>query len=400
MAGRTSLSAPNSIIRFGYLLAFFIPIIFKYTQLYLPCLITFMTVCTYNYAFGYLPYNTSAYFYITLVSWIIATAVKTKNITNVSALFFAVLFYVGSINIIYSGNLSYAFYGMATVGIGMQVIGNDVRFNRLAMLNSFAIISFVLSVIYLYNYETFLNTYNQFDAIERSGWTDPNYLSCVIGAGIITSLILLIKERKSSVFIRIFWIITIVVSFVAQVLVASRGGILSVGVAAMILILFSKISKFYKVLLILLLSLFITILYTNDYFELLLYRVENDTNGGSGRLDIWDLKISTFISEGNVFTWLFGIGHDQAFKLGVSAGRGFHNDYLAILCGYGLVGLLTFFYLLFIHPFKYVRNDRSIILALVLYLAVTCLTLEPISAGRITFIGFYALILIYSKVKE
>jgi len=361
-----------------------------------------MTVCTYNFAFGYLPYETNVYFYITLLAWIIALGLGVKIKSNVSTLFFAILYYVGTINIIYGGSLTNAFYGMAAVGIGMLITGNDLRFNRFAMLNCFTILSFVLSAIYLYNYEAFLETYNQFDGQERSGWTDPNYLSCVIGSGVITSLILLLKEQKTSIFIKIFWVITIVVCFVAQVLMASRGGMLSVGVAVLILILFSKISNFYKVILILIISLFITVLYTNDYFELLLYRVENDTSsGGSGRVDIWDLKISTFISEGNVFNWLFGIGHDQAYKLGFSGnGRAFHNDYLAILCGYGVVGLLTFLYLLFIRPFKNIRNDRSIILALVLYLAVTCLTLEPISAGRITFIGFYSLILICAKTEN
>ena len=401
MAIRTSMSAPNAIIRLVYLLAFFIPIVFKYTKLYLPCVVIFMTVCTYNFAFGYLPYDISAYFYITLVSWIITTATNTKKLANISTLFFVVLYYVGSINILYGGSLSHAFYGMAAVAIGMLITGNDIRFNRFAMLNCFSIISLVLSAIYLYNYESFLETYSQVDGQERSGWNDPNYFSCVIGAGVVTSLILLLKERNSTIFIKIFWIITIVVSFVAQALLASRGGVLSVGVTALILIIFSNIGKFYKVILVLLISIFIIVLYTNDYFELLLYRIENDTSGGSGRIDIWNLKISTFISDGNVFSWLFGVGHDQAVKLGTSSGAiGFHNDYLAILCGYGIVGLLTFVYLLFVRPFRYIYNDRTTVLALVIYLAVTCFTLEPISSGRITFIGFYALILICSKVKE
>lgn len=400
MVMRTSLSAPNLIIRLGYLLAFFIPIVSIYTKLYLPCVITFMTVCTYNYAFGYLPYDISAYFYITLISWIIVTATNPQKTTNISSLFFVVLFYVAFINIIYGGNLSHAFCGMATVGLGMLVTGNDFRFNRYAMLNSFAILSFVLSVIYLYNYETFLVTYNHLDRQERSGWTDPNYLSCVIGSGIVTSLILLLKER-ANILIKIFWAITMGLSFVAQLLMASRGGVLSVGVAVAILILFSNTSKLNKVVLVLLISLLIYELYTNNYFELLIYRIENDTGGGSGRFDIWDLKLSSFISEGNVFSWLFGIGYDRAFKMGTTGGlMGFHNDYLAILCGYGVIGFLTFLYLLFIRPFRYCKKNWPVVLSLVAYLAVTCFTLEPISAGRITFIAFYALILICAKTES
>ena len=401
MAFRTSLTPPSAIIRSVYLLAFFIPIITKYNQLYLPCVVTFMTICTYNYAFGYLPYATEVYFYISLATWVISAVITHQRLPRISILFFAILYYVGTINLIYSGDLSNAFYGMAAVGIGMLITGNDFQFNRFAMLNSFAIISFSLSVIYLYNYDTFLETYNQLDKLERSGWTDPNYLSCIIGSGVITSLILVLKERKSSFLIKIFWVITIFISFFAQVLMASRGGILSVGVASLILILFSDISKRYKVIVVFFISLLITVLYTNDYFELLLYRIENDTGGGSGRLDIWKLKLSTFMSEGNVFSWLFGIGHDRAFKLGSNSSYiGFHNDYLAILCGYGIIGLFAFIYLLFVRPFKYTCNDRSIVLSLVVYLAVTCLTLEPISAGRIPFIGFYALILICANIRE
>lgn len=402
MVMRTSLSAPNLIIRLGYLLAFFIPIISKYTKLYLPCVITFMTVCTYNYAFGYLPYDIGAYFYISLVSWIIAIATNGHKTTYMSTLFFVVLFYVAVINIIYGGSLSHTFCGMATVGLGMLITGNDYHFNRYAMLNSFTIISFILSVIYLYNYETFLMTYNQFDGLERSGWTDPNYLSCVIGSGVITSLILLLRERNSSVFVKIFWAITVVVSFIAQILMASRGGLLSVGIAALILILFTNTNKIYKVVIVLLILLMIYELYTNDYFELLLYRIENDTGGGgSGRVDIWKHKFSSFISDGNVFSWLWGVGYDRAFKMGAGGGyMGFHNDYLAILCGYGVIGFLTFLYLLFIRPFRYLNNNWPIVLSLVTYLALTCFTLEPISSGRITFIAFYALILICAKTES
>ena len=251
------------------------------------------------------------------------------------------------------------------------------------------------------NFERFLESYNVIDKLERSGWTDPNYLSCIIGMGVITSLILLMRESTYHIMYKIFYVLTIGLSIISQVLMASRGGLLCVSVSVVVLLLFANIKFRYKLLLLIAIFSFVVFLYTNNYFELLVYRIEHDTGDGSGRLDIWKLKLHEFFSEGNIGDWIFGLGHSSAFKLGYGeSGFGFHNDYLAILCGYGLFGLMAFLYFLFILPFKHIKARSVIVFSMIVYLALACMTLEPMSAGRFPYIAFYALILIYAKVEQ
>mgnify|MGYP003308199786 CR=1 FL=1 len=56
-----------------------------------------------------------------------------------------------------------------------------------SMLYCFIFTSLAISLIYLLNYDQFLASYNANDRMERSGWTDPNYLSCIIGMGSIVT---------------------------------------------------------------------------------------------------------------------------------------------------------------------------------------------------------------------
>lgn len=401
MAIRTGVDAPNALLRLGYLVAFLFPLIIKYTNMYLPCIITFMTVCTYNYAFGYLPYELSIYFLISLVSLVFVIGRQSLPAIHLSPIFLFTLYYVAVVNILYSGEPQDIFYGMATVGIGIILLGENRKLNRYNLLNCFTIISLTLSCIYLINYEQFLESYNSADSIDRSGWTDPNYLSCIVGMGVVTSLILLLKERNARFILRLMWCSTIVLSFVAQVLMASRGGLLCVCVASMILIFFANVKFKYKLLITILLLALLVFLYSNNFFELLIYRVNNDTvGGGSGRIDIWKLKIREFITEGNICQWIFGIGYESAFRLGFGpSGFGFHNDFLAILCGYGLVGCIVFCYLLFIYPFRRIKSEKAIVFSMIIYLALACMTLEPISVGRLPYMGFYALIIVYANTE-
>jgi len=54
---RTTETEPNAIIRIGYLLAFFMPIVLKYSELFSVCLVSFMTVGTYSFAYSFFPYQ-------------------------------------------------------------------------------------------------------------------------------------------------------------------------------------------------------------------------------------------------------------------------------------------------------------------------------------------------------
>ena len=68
---RTTETEPNAIIRIGYLLAFFMPIVLKYSELFSVCLVSFMTVGTYSFAYSFFPYQLVIYPIICLFTYII-----------------------------------------------------------------------------------------------------------------------------------------------------------------------------------------------------------------------------------------------------------------------------------------------------------------------------------------
>ena len=396
LAFRTSESMPNIMVRLIYLVLFFAPIITKYKYLFLPTLICFFTVGTYGFAYSYFPYMMWVYCIISLLAFIIST--NDISYIKVSPLVIFIILYVSCVNLVSSGNIQDLGYSIMTTSISSLIIGPNIRQNKALLLNAFSIISITLSIIYLINYESIIETYNVIDEVERSGWTDPNYFSCVIGMGVISSLVQLMIDDNRDKILRACRIIVVVISFIVQLLLASRGGLLSTLIAASVIFIYSKINSKYKVLILFSTVILCVLLYLNGYFDLLIYRVENDTDG-SGRLVIWHNKLLAFGRDCNILQWFFGVGYEASFQLASTGkGVGFHNDFLAVLCNYGLVGFAIFIYMLFVYPIKYMtRVSRPVVLALVVYLALSCMTLEPISAGRITYIVFFYLILLCAK---
>ena len=93
--------------------------------------------------------------------------------------------------------------------------------------------------------------------------------------------------------------------------------------------------------------------------------------------------------------------------LGTSITIGCHNDYVAFLTEYGLIGFILFIYTL-TYPLiksKVIGGDNTHIVASTIYLASCCFTLEPFSLGRIPYYMFYISIILlvnrnYKNLKE
>ena len=391
---RDSESAPNIIIRFTYLMAFFIPLVVKYNSFLPACLTCFMTVGIYGYSYNLFPYQMALYPIICILGLLFSqtkTQIGTKDFC-----FAALLLYILIINLFDSGEPQNLFFSALTVLCFALFSRKSTNDSSFYMMNCFSVSTLSLSLIYLVNYDKFLQVYNDAEGVVRSGWTDPNYLSCIIGMGLITSLILLLSKKRSNIILKCFWIATIVVAIISQLLIASRGGVLAVAVSACALLFSSNIKRKHKLYAICGLLITIYILYSLGYFSLLEYRIANDTSVGSGREFIWRYKFDYYITHSNLLQLIFGMGADAALNIG---GKyiGFHNDFLAILCSYGVLGLIVFLYLLILPIFKSVQSQRTIVIVLLLYLAICCLTLEPISAGRLTYISFYFMIYLISS---
>lgn len=390
---RTSATEPSVVVRYGFLTAFFAPLVLKYRYLFPVCLITFMTIGTYGFAYNFFPYNMGMYVIIALIGLLFV--LKSIHF-SVSAIFIACLIYTSIINLINSSYLPSCVLSLATTILLSYYLSNNRSFNCKALLNGFCVASTALSFIYLLNYEKFLVSYWG-NTLERSGWTDPNYLSCVIGMGVVSAIYLLITV-KSNLYLKLFWILTIALSFFSQVMMASRGGLLAVSISGMILIFMTNTKLKYKLAIVLGITIFILWLYNNNYFELFQYRIEHDDGSGSGRLNIWMRRFNDF-STFNTLPMLFGVGYDRSLTMGGDvAAFGFHNDFIAILCQYGIIGFITFIVLL-IKPILGLRKDgRFPVAAFITYTIISSMTLEPFTAGRLTYFGFFLMIVVLANM--
>ena len=167
------------------------------------------------------------------------------------------------------------------------------------------------------------------------------------------------------------------------------------------LVTFSKVKKIIKTSIILTAIGLIFLMYQSHYFDLLQARFglshgryDDMTNG---RLEIWHIKLSGFFSDGNFFNQLFGYGEQRGLTLGLGRYLAFHNDFIAFLCYYGIIGL-GFFCTVLYYPVWIVNKKRERnILVLLSYLLVVCFSLEPLAFGNIVFFGYYLYIVLLAK---
>ena len=268
----------------------------------------------------------------------------------------------------------------------------------------FALISLSLSLMFIFADPTNTHSYG-YTGLERvMAFSDPNYYGCTLGMGALTSVIELFRQPKGKTLLRSFYFIVAVMSFVILILNASRGGILAFALAVAVIILFSRVNRIGKIITIVVLAGLIAFLYENDYFALLEYRIMNDTGGGSSRTAIWIYKLNVFFNQSNIFQILFGYGHNGGLaigggKFGYGAGKvlGFHNDFIAFLVDYGVIGLMLF--LLFLYfIFRQACGNKILkvfCFSVLIFLVVHIMTLEPYTAGGLSIWVFsmYAIVI-------
>ena len=397
MLMRTSTEIPNFIMRLGFLSAFFVPLLFIDKIYYPSILVCFMTVGTYGFAYSYLPYEMPVYFAMTVI-FVIVQKCKCK-VSQISPMFLITLMFLLFRNIIDSFDPQNIFYCVAIIGMFCLVIDKEDNHNvQQCLLYTFIIISISLSLLYFLNYDQFVEDYDAKQGLERSGWIDPNYFSCVLGMGGLSAFILLLKDRCRWL-MKLLLLFTMIISFITQVILASRGGALAITVSVLILLLFSRIRFTYKIISLGFVICLVIWMYSNGYFQLLEHRIQTDSGGGSGRLDIWEAKMNFFFNHGHLLHWLFGFGYQSGFELAGTEGIGvgFHNDFVAVLCEYGILGLIVFVYWFSYPFFRAIKENKIIILSMLTYLFVVCATLEPISSGALPYFAFYFTILQLSK---
>lgn len=259
---------------------------------------------------------------------------------------------------------------------------------------AFVLTSIIVSIVYMLNFSTYASKYSFTSEVMRSYYIDPNYQGGAIGMGVIFAIYFLLNNKARKLWLRVMCIVGIIVPMVALFALASRGALLAVVVASALVLAVSNTRIYVKIGFMLLGVLLVAYSYSNNYMDLLIVRMqEKSLATGTSRTVIWASKLDAFMRDNNVLHWLFGIGRMNSLKLGEYhldyAGAAFHNQYLAMLVNYGLVGFFGFISLMALPIVRAAKEKKVIVSILILYLATICMTLEPLTTAFPAFYLYY-----------
>lgn len=391
-------SVPSGFFRIAYLVALVLPLYcFKVTAF--PAVLTlFYTIAMSGFTTSYMPARDYTYIAVTVVAVALSMR-KQHQIIPISVLL--LLFLVSLVNCVNDTSWQNVSSSLLLIVMFFLIANRDYEEQSNLFTYAFIVISLVLSLYYIIIGPRFIMEYRATEGLDRVGFADINYGGTIVGMGAFAALVEYFRNKNLNTYRKILIWTTIALSAFSLVMNASRGAVLSFCVATSLLVLFTKIGPSYKFLIIVLLALFVAFLYSQGYMDLLLYRIENDEiGGGSGRTEIWKIKLDSFITQANSFEWLMGMGYTGGRHLGWGAEqRAFHNDFLAFFVDYGIIGLILFLAFIF-RPLYRMQRNKPFIIAGIAFLLITCMTLEPFTAGRLPFFVFWFYLLQLSKTNN
>ena len=376
-------ATPPELLRILYLLALLGPLTIKQPKLLAIIIPAFYAISNYSCFISYMPNQVFIYLAFPILALFLHSYGKTDKTSIIFLVFFIITAANNFVNSMKFESISSC---CLLVFLWFKFVPNSVNSYAHIFSYAFAIMSLTLSIIFIVGGSAFQMDFGA-GGFERTEWMDPNYFGCIVGIGIMASMIEILYNRILKIPERILFLLTIGISFYVLILNGSRGALLATGMSLFLLLIGNgqKMSK--KLLIICSFSIFIYMLYMSGTFDFLLYRIELDSGrGGSGRTYIWQTKMMAFSNQLSVFEQLFGIGYKNGMALGFGFSRGFHNDYIAILVEYGVFGLMVFIGML-LSPLRKSCN-KVIVLSIIVYVAMASSTLEPISGGMIVYFGF------------
>lgn len=272
----------------------------------------------------------------------------------------------------------YSFYVFFLTALGLARFmrrRDDFRMMEIAFMVS----TLCLSVYALIFREDFIvKDYVDSAVIERSFWTDPNYLGSVLAIGIVIALYSFLSRGKERLVFRAFYLVVVVSGFLVLGLIASRGAFVAAAVPSLYIVYRKSNSvKGLAFAAVVAAAMFVAFLSTDDFSGLVARMKSNDATG-SERTAIWEHSLKGF-AKSDLPLLVLGGGTDYCNKLcGKTYGMSVvspHNNFLGILYDYGLLGLVAFS-LLFILWFKE-RLHNVLALSLLVEFWIVCFTLVP-----------------------
>lgn len=386
-AFQTFISMP---IRLAYLVAIVLPVIFNDRSM-LPAVIALFYIPA-DASTGYTMLPTQEYFYaaIALVTLTIGKAGSSGR-QNVPT-FFVVFFALVTFRDLFAGGMTHLTYSMVAFIPLLMCVGDDCDKLLKVFPWSYIIGSVVASIGLIINPETFIQAYDSTSGFDRLTFTGMNYVAMSIGIGSFLSVVEFLNSEGEK------WKMLVAagslsVTLIVLLLMGCRGAVVNVVGASAIYLLLSDVKKKFKFLAIIAATAIVIFLSMSHAFDLLVYRFQNDLGegGGSNRLIIWQEKIEAFLSH--PMGWMFGNGFQGMFEMGHKVAS--HNDFIAMLLSYGVVGLGLFIKML-VAPFKNGGNRKLVVSSLIYYL-LGCMTLEPFTDGTFAFFLFYLYVLLLSR---
>ena len=378
--------SPNTLIRLGYLAALVVPLIGN-VAIYPAVVLCALCISKNTFAYPFMPTEIQYYVILSIVFAVLARLRSKERKVN-RLLFIVILIYIAVNDLLFYekiSELAIMLFIMLLLSICSE---KNIESSSTFLQLTFVLLSLAISYWVLFCPEASINIYNSAGDMEQVGWRDPNYLGCALGTGLVVSAKEVISEKKKS------WsfylaLITIILSVFALLSIASRGISLAVAASVCFLLLFSKVKTSTKILAVLAIIIFLIYLYTNEYFDLLFARFGVDDGTGSGRTEIWASKLHAFFEEGSVMNYLFGFGQSGGFNLGSMGGRSTHNDYVAVLIYYGFFGFSLFISAIAFTIRKCSKEERPQIAALMIYLLMCSMSIEPLCMGNIAYLAFF-----------
>lgn len=375
---------PPAPLRFAMIIAAFGPLFIK--PQFVPMAFMFnITVNRYiatNYT--YLPTDINLYLFILIPLYFKNRRKINSHSAKYLKVFITLAVYWAFVDLINLGELgTYAKFCIIPILSGLFI--KDEKSLHIFSAG-FIMACALLSIYYYINYEKFLFTWNSAESIERSGWCDPNYFSTALGVGYMFSMLYLLGVLKSRLIV-FHPIVLAACSFfiaLAVVMLASRAGFICIIAITTILLFMSQIKMKWTLLAICLVIAAGYYIFTSGYFDVLYYRLfeQGNIDTAGNRTELWQMIVDNQ-GEQSLFYVLFGGGywHRGVLTNGVDP----HNEILAILADYGIIGLLLYLTLLF-SLFTPRKNEFKIVNIPLLFYVLTVLSLSHFQYPTISFL--------------
>lgn len=389
----STVTAPPTPFRLLFLTALIAPLLFNKDNFLVPVLACFSAVASYGFSCSYMP--TELYYYLGIIALIFLLNVnKMSQTQRPPTIFVLFCFYVCVLDCAVGSGLENIDYSLLILLLSFFFVSKEGSEKEIYIL-CFVVVTLVLCVFYF--------TYGQSntEVLEdgRVGWVDSNYMGNVCGMGIVLAYNAIINNyfSKNKIYSRLC-LVAVLAGVILLVLNASRGAFLSMSVAVVLVTMCSKIPLKKKIVVTVIAICGVISMYHYGLFDILAERIASDDGTGNARTVIWAAKLDAF-QQLPLYKQFMGIGYHGGFELAFPGGFGFHSDYLALIVDYGYIGFILFI-LMLLYPITTVwqnTSSRPIVISLVLFLLTCAATLEPYTAGRLTYWYFYMAIVLFAR---